>query len=166
MNENQVRFPFLQGNKSSTSLEGMERPVRSFKSFIKTVPSNPSPPHSNKPLPPTPSPSKEIPSPLFSATTPPSPAHASSSNPWQAPTAWFNSSSSERNSPQVSPTLKSRLYSPLLPNLFPAETDNDMEIRAEYGEIVSPQLMPYECAYHDSNPHGHHFQYPHVRQQK
>jgi hypothetical protein len=152
MNENQVRFPFLQGNKSSTSLEGMERPVRSFKSFIETVPSNPSPPHSNKPLPPTPSPSKKIPSPLSSATIPPSSAHASSSNPWQAPTAWFNSSSSERNSPQVSPTLTSRLYSPLLPNLFPAENDNDMEIRAEYGETASPQLMPYECAYHDLGP--------------
>lgn len=145
----QMRSPFTQANLSSSSLEGMEKPVRSFKSFIKTVPPNPSPPrHNNKPLPPTPSPSKattSTPSPPSSRSSPASQARTPSVTSWKAPAEWFNSSIHKQDTPQASPIPSSRQYSPLLPEPSPDLADKYMEIRAVQGDLTpsqQSQLMP------------------------
>ncbi|KAF2636374.1 hypothetical protein P280DRAFT_156710 [Massarina eburnea CBS 473.64] len=128
-----MRSPFIQNNISSSSLEGMERPIRSFKSFIKTVP--PHPQAVEKPLPPTPppklSPSKTTPSPPRSTPSPTSPVGRDSSvASWRAPVDWFQDTSTP-------PALATRTYSPLLPDPSP---NINMEPTSYLGE--TSRLVP------------------------
>ncbi|KAF2682616.1 hypothetical protein K458DRAFT_405383 [Lentithecium fluviatile CBS 122367] len=114
-----------QANKSSSSLEGMERPIRSFKSSIKTVP--PHPQTTQKPLPPTPplkseTPSKKkksTPSPPASNASSASPARSSSVTFWKAPADWYESL-------LAPPILLNRSLAPLLPEPSPTPADMDL----------------------------------------
>lgn len=146
--QGQMRSPFKQSNVSSSSLEGMERPARSFKSFLKTVPPNPSPARNNKPLPPTPS-SQDI-------QSPPSPASpALSASPtlltrtcsivsWKAPAEWSKSLDMKESLP--GPMIPvTRQYSPLLPEPSPDPMDKYVEIRAvqrNHTPLQQSRLMP------------------------
>jgi hypothetical protein len=95
----------------SSQIKGMERPVRSFQSFIRKVPPNPST-ENDKPLPPTPSTSSDrSPPPVLPTPIPTSPESA-----WKAPTEreWDNPSP-----PSQVPTTSiftARNYSPLIPD--------------------------------------------------
>jgi hypothetical protein len=115
-----IPSPVKQNILWSSSLKGMERPVRSFKSFIRTAPPTPEP-GGDKPLPPIPS-TLDISSnlaielPPESATFEPTLSEAS----WKAPTEW----EWENASPLV-PTFGTtslfvpRTYSPLIPDPSP-----------------------------------------------
>ncbi|PSN69751.1 hypothetical protein BS50DRAFT_585272 [Corynespora cassiicola Philippines] len=127
--EGKIRAPFTHDNLSSSSLVGMERPVRSFKSFIKTVPP---PPNIGKPLPPAPSssPTKSVPSPLKGSPSPPSsvpspttPGRNSSVASWKAPAEWSESG----DTPPTPPIPANRTLSPLLPDPSPDIADQNME---------------------------------------
>ncbi|KAF2266037.1 hypothetical protein CC78DRAFT_163518 [Lojkania enalia] len=138
----QMRSPFKQHNTSSSSLEGMERPVRSFKSFIRAVPPNPSP-SSSKPLPPTPT--KSTLSPPTAITPPASPRRMSSVASWKAPAEWYNDSVSGKDSLPVQPMPSNRTYSLLLPEPSPDPADNMMEVRLGQPTSTPPQqsrLLP------------------------
>ncbi|KAF2739184.1 hypothetical protein EJ04DRAFT_354603 [Polyplosphaeria fusca] len=129
---------------SPTLLEGMDRPVRSFKSFIKAVPPHPSS-TDNKPLPPTP-PQANSPA-AQSASPPPTPHRTPSGNSWKAPAEWFNGNLDAKD-PLPSPaTLRHRQYSPLLPE-SPLET-SDRHVELLTGQAASPnpqrsQLLPID----------------------
>ena len=92
----------------SSHLEGMERPVQSFKSFIRTTPSRASP---NKPLPPIIPTLQEIPS-SSSVATANSQSRSTGFSLWEAPSNWDNSDQSQVFS--TSP-FALRQYSPLIP---------------------------------------------------
>jgi hypothetical protein len=105
--------PFAQVETPSPSPVGMERPVRSFKSFIRTVPPNPT--ATQKPLPLTPSPILDFPfSQRNSTPSPPASLTGSSgATSWKPPADWYES--------LVTPPIPSRrILSPLLPELSPA----------------------------------------------
>ncbi|KAF2118569.1 hypothetical protein BDV96DRAFT_643811 [Lophiotrema nucula] len=154
-----LRSPFKEANKSSTSLEGMEKPVRSFKSFIKTVPPNPSI-SNNKPLPPPP-PTNDEPSPP-SSTSPSSPHRTASVNSWIAPAEWISGSPSASPKQQDTfhvPTVPTgRTYSPLLPDPSPDLSDKHMEVRFSTLSQTGPssqtaRLLPiYERLNQDLGP--------------
>ncbi|KAF2498582.1 hypothetical protein BU16DRAFT_579682 [Lophium mytilinum] len=127
MRQHPSRSPFQQGNSSKSSLEGLEKPVRSFKSFIKSVPPHPT---LSKPLPPVPpecnsSPPSTPRERLSSHSTPPN----QSPNPWEAPAEWLDprrptvsDHNSESNDiPKPSPP---RTYSPILPEASPDTADD------------------------------------------
>ncbi|KAF1959337.1 hypothetical protein CC80DRAFT_585777 [Byssothecium circinans] len=129
----QMSSPFTQENISSSSLEGMERPIRSFKSFIKTAPPIPRP--LGKPLPPTPSPRPSFspPSSTISAPAPTSPAGRHSSVlSWRAPVDWSET--------DASPGLIARTYSPLLPDPSPELSNTADEPSSSMGDM--PRLVP------------------------
>ncbi|OCL11842.1 hypothetical protein AOQ84DRAFT_373615 [Glonium stellatum] len=141
-----LRPPFKHSNTSSSSLEGMEKPVRSFKSFMRSVPANPG---ELKPLPPIP---------VKASSSRPTSRKRSSSiysrtiNSWEAPASWR--SGSNKPSPQsttiyLQPTTFSsedsqplavdhslplvsepRTYSPILPDPSPDLTEPNMELGA------------------------------------
>ena len=124
----------------------MEKPVRSFKSFIRSVPANPT---ESKPLPPVPA--KE------SSAWPASRKRSSSIysraiNSWEAPASWCSScnepspqsttiylqpttfSSGGSQSPDVNyslpPVSEPRTYSPILPDPSPDPTEPNIELGA------------------------------------
>ena len=124
----------------------MEKPVRSFKSFIRSVPANPT---ESKPLPPVPA--KE------SSAWPASRKRSSSIysraiNSWEAPASWRSSSnepspqstaiylqpttfsSGGSQSPDVNhslpPVSEPRTYSPILPDPSPDPTEPNIELGA------------------------------------
>ncbi|KAF2277438.1 uncharacterized protein EI97DRAFT_441489 [Westerdykella ornata] len=125
------------GNNSTPSLRGMEHPVRSFKSFVKTVPPAPNNVAHHKPLPPTPAGPSRAAS-LTSQTSPASPASAPtpSISPWRAPTEWSTTAQSVESNPTPP---ANRRYSPLLPDPSPDQPDGLLELCAAQGE--SPQLQ-------------------------
>ncbi|KAF2663021.1 hypothetical protein K491DRAFT_709666 [Lophiostoma macrostomum CBS 122681] len=152
-----MRSPFKQTNISSLSLEGMEKPVRSFKSFVKSVPPNPGSPAIYKPLPPTPSPPGEPTSPPESIASPPTtPGRTSSVASWKAPADWFNSAPIREDSFPTPPISASREYSPLLPEPSPDPSDKYMELHAAQSGLLTPpqsRLMPiYERSNRDLGP--------------
>ena len=114
--------PVRQRTLWSPPLIGMERPVRSFKSFIQTVPPNPGV-NSQKPLPPTPSPTSpeaHISSQLVVA---PPTNRATIVAPWNEPTEW----NWDVPSPIIPPTNAASIsttdqYFPLLPGPSPVTT--------------------------------------------
>lgn len=92
----------------SSHLQGMERPVRSFRSFIRAIPPRT---HPDKPLPPTPSePSLRKKSSSSSLTT----VHTRSTrlSLWEAPPSWDNDESGQD---QSAPPFALRQYSLLIP---------------------------------------------------
>jgi hypothetical protein len=98
----------------SSQLKGMERPVRSFQSFIRKVPPNPSA-KNDKPLPPTPSTSNsQSPPPVLPPPIPTSPESA-----WKAPTEWEWDNPSPPSQVLTTSIFTARNYSPLIPNPSP-----------------------------------------------
>jgi hypothetical protein len=90
----------------SSHLQGMERPVRSFRSFIRVTPQAP-----DKPLPPAP----EKPPLLknsFSSSITIIPSRSTGLSLWEPPSNWENDEDSQARS---TPSLALRQYSPLLP---------------------------------------------------
>lgn len=142
----QLRPPFKHSNISSSSLEGMEKPVRSFKSFMRSVPANPT---EGKPLPPVPA--KESSSRLASRKRSSS-IYSRAINSWEAPAPWRSSSnepspqsttiylqpttfnSGDSQSPDVNhsltPVSEPRMYSPILSNPSPDPTEPNIELGA------------------------------------
>lgn len=109
--------PIKQHILWTSSLRGMERPVRSFKSFIRTAPPNPGTQDNDKPLPPTPT------SPIHVASlqrTPPN--RAASITSWKPPAEWDDPSTSNPEL-QASPLFTTRKYDPLLPEPSPGVFD-------------------------------------------
>ncbi|KAF2001230.1 hypothetical protein P154DRAFT_596858 [Amniculicola lignicola CBS 123094] len=147
----QMRSPFKQVNASSSSLEGMERPVRSF---IKVVPPNPNSTY-NKPLPPTPSPPRRSspPVPVPSSSPPTTPGRAYSVASWKAPADWFNNSREGKPPLPASAIPASRTYSPLLPDPSP-DLEKYMEFHTALEQTAQQsRLMPiYEKANPDLGP--------------
>lgn len=88
-------------------LQGMERPVRSFESFIRATPTHASP---NKPLPPIPKLQKTSSS--SSVTTVHSQSRSTGFSLWEAPSSWDNGDECQV---QSTPPFALRHYSPLLP---------------------------------------------------
>ena len=134
--------PFMQANTSSSSLEGMERPVRSFTSFIKAVP--PHPQAAQKPLPPTPSSILELsgaakkkgtPLPPTSAPLPPTLERTTSVGSWKAPADWYDSIPA----PLV-PAI--RTLSPLLPEPSPFIGDMDDYSWMGHSPPATTTLLP------------------------
>ncbi|KAF2442263.1 hypothetical protein P171DRAFT_445993 [Karstenula rhodostoma CBS 690.94] len=128
--EGHMRVHFKQRDISSSSLEGMERPVRSFEAFVQTSPPNPS--ETDKALPLTPAPWNRAKSDGERIPTPPSAGLPlasreinSSIASWRAPSEWYNESASSKPthstpSPSLTPpTSAPRTFSPLLPEPFP-----------------------------------------------
>jgi hypothetical protein len=122
MGERREHSPF-SGEQLSippSSLQGMERPVRSFKSFIRTAP-----PHSgldgNKPLPPTPtSPTSAVgpESNIFAQSTQTTSDQDNTTALWRPPAAWHDLSTLKQDC-QTSPLFTTRNYTPLLPEPSP-----------------------------------------------
>jgi hypothetical protein len=107
----------------ATSLRGMEQPVRSFRSFIRTAPLH-SGPDGSKPLPPTPT-SPEGPV----LTVSPSPAQhplgqSISDTVWSIPATWDDPSTLKLDF-QASPFSTARSHGLLLPEPSPGITDSD-----------------------------------------
>jgi hypothetical protein len=116
-------FPGIQQTIWQSSLRGMEQPVRSFKSFIRTAPPHPGP-NSQKPLPAVPV-SREQANKLI---CPPSPTRASfqncSINSWKTPAAWDEPGTPEQEI-QTSPSTTIRTYAPLIPEPSPGPYDSE-----------------------------------------
>jgi hypothetical protein len=107
----------------ATSLRGMEQPVRSLRSFIRTAPLH-SGPDGSKPLPPTPT-SPEGPV----LTVSPSPAQhplgqSISDTVWSIPATWDDPSTLKLDF-QASPFSTARSHGLLLPEPSPGITDSD-----------------------------------------
>jgi hypothetical protein len=103
-----------------SSLRGMERPVRSFKSFVRTAP-----PHSgldgNKPLPPTPTSPTSAVGPefkIFPQSTQTTSDQDNTTALWRPPAAWHDLSTLKQDC-QASPLFTTRNYTPLLPEPSP-----------------------------------------------
>jgi hypothetical protein len=125
MGEGRKHPPFLgvQQIVWQSSLRGMERPVRSFKSFIRTVPPHRDP-DNEKPLPSTPA-SQEVSSRMISSPSSPTPSIRSFSvNSWKAPAAWDDLHTPEQEI-QTSSFFVLRKYDPLLPEPSPSLHDSE-----------------------------------------
>jgi hypothetical protein len=107
MNRSQQKRPSpdWQNIVYSSHLKGMERPVRSFKSFIR---SSPSYAITDKPLPPIPQLQKHP----SSSYIPTSGAWSTGFSLWRSPSDWDNGDGSQA---QSTPSFAARYYSPLLP---------------------------------------------------
>ncbi|KAF9736007.1 hypothetical protein PMIN06_002547 [Paraphaeosphaeria minitans] len=122
-----MRAHIKQRNISSTSLEGMELPVRSFESFIQTAPPNPS--ETDKALPLTPAPwnraksgGERIPKPPSAGIPLASRDRTSKIAFWRAPAEWYNDNASVKSAhatPSPPATPAPRTFSPLLPETSP-----------------------------------------------
>lgn len=99
--------PERQGILYSSHLQGMERPVRSFKSFIRVTPPHTRP---NKPLPPIPTLQKTSSS--SSVATVQSISRSTGFSLWESPSNWDNGEGSQT---QSSHSFALRHYSPLIP---------------------------------------------------
>ncbi|KAF1975639.1 hypothetical protein BU23DRAFT_65407 [Bimuria novae-zelandiae CBS 107.79] len=114
MNRGQMRPHIKERNKSSTPLEGMERPVRSFKSFIQTTP--PHPTETDKSLSLTPAPWISAPSALARSTSDRDSNIAS----WKAPADWYDDGVSGKPAQSLSPPGSApRTFDPLIPEPTP-----------------------------------------------
>lgn len=120
----QIPSPIKQHILWSTSLKGMERPVRSFKSFIRTAPTRLDI-EKQKPLPPTPaSPGSPLTDDSSSTTVPTSPDGSPSLTSWKPPTEWEWDNPSPPCQPIKTTSLfPARTYSPLIPEPSPALPD-------------------------------------------
>jgi hypothetical protein len=116
-------FPGTQQTIWQSSLRGMEQPVRSFKSFIRTAPPHPGS-NSEKPLPPVPV-SREQ---WNRSINPPSPTRASfqscSTNFWKSPAAWDEPQTTAQEI-QISPFFDTRTYAPLIPEPSPGDDSEE-----------------------------------------
>ncbi|OCK84710.1 hypothetical protein K432DRAFT_389313 [Lepidopterella palustris CBS 459.81] len=133
-----LRFPFQQASLSSSSLNGMEKPVRSFKSYMRSAP--PNPPNS-KPLPPIPpkdnssppSSSRKLKSSLYSQPSSASQAVAD----WPPPTIYDGESRylGKNGLFVASPT---RTYSPIIPDPSSGTAEAPMEPRSSPSQGARP----------------------------
>jgi hypothetical protein len=113
---------------SPVSLRGMERPVRSFRSFIRTAPP-PSRSLDDKPLPPTPVCGQTI-FDLRPTSPPTASEQPATDTSWKAPAAWDDSNTPYKGLQAPSP-YTTRNYAPLLPEPSPG---------------VFEQLEPRSCS--------------------
>ncbi|KAF2831145.1 hypothetical protein CC86DRAFT_135322 [Ophiobolus disseminans] len=123
------------------SLRGMERPIRSFRSFINETPP-PSRSHDDKPLPPTPVYGRSIFA-LSSSSLVTTPDLGTSVTPWKAPAAWNDPGTPYIKLQAPSPN-NTRNYAPLLPEPSPGILDRN-EAEPWSFSMVSPyhsQLEP------------------------
>ncbi|KAI8940025.1 hypothetical protein NX059_003747 [Plenodomus lindquistii] len=130
----------------SSPLIGMERPVRSFKSFIRTVPPNPGIQH-QKPLPPLP-PSLTIPqgeTPVQSLLRPTDEGNLAA---WQTPTEWdwdiATPHAQTFNTTSISPNQNCR---PLLPEPSPGPYDIHDDMFADVVNAYDMQRDPLKPGY-------------------
>lgn len=122
----------------------MERPVRSFKSFVRSVPQTPSP-LNQKPLPPTPTTPD-------SSVLPPTPLQTIASSEttsittsWRAPPEWqCNQASPSGHSFPTSLLFSARDYSLLLPESSPGAGDLPVDTSAQRFESSAPPLRQLE----------------------
>ena len=123
----------------SSPLKGMEQPVRSFKSFIRTVPPNPNS-EDEKPLPPTPSTPDPISTPTSWPVTTPSERTPSVTS-WKAPTEWdWEIPSPPIQSFRSTSIFSARKYSPLLPEPIP----EDFEMNIGSNPFQQSELSPIQ----------------------
>ncbi|KAH7086714.1 hypothetical protein FB567DRAFT_526091 [Paraphoma chrysanthemicola] len=130
-----TRSPVKQDILWISSLEGMERPVRSFKSFIRTAPPNPGAHDHDKPLPPTPT----SPTDAQSKTRAPFDRSGSITS-WRPPAEWDDPSTMHPE-PQSPHIFSTRIYAPLLPEPSPGVFD-----------MLEPMPWPYSVAVTQHSP--------------
>ncbi|OAL56108.1 hypothetical protein IQ07DRAFT_639727 [Pyrenochaeta sp. DS3sAY3a] len=124
----------------SSPLKGMERPVRSFKSFIQALPPNPSP-NDYKPLPPIPS-SPTSPRSHLPPVRPPL-KRVPSENSWHAPPAWaWGSLTPPGQHLETTSAFSLRSYSPLLPEPSADLSEMDFETSIAPLKTASRQHAP------------------------
>jgi hypothetical protein len=162
MGEGRKHPPFMgvQQIVWQSSLRGMERPVRSFKSFIRTVPPHRAP-DSEKPLPPTPV-SHGNASRMISSSTSPTPSIRSFSvSSWKAPAAWDDLDTSEQEI-QTTPFFALRKYAPLLPEPSPSLHDSEEQSLWPIRSTSARQYLLTSIAEQDDHgsqaTHATHFQ--------
>jgi hypothetical protein len=135
-------FPGIQQTIWQSSLRGMEQPVRSFKSFIRTAPPHPGS-NSEKLLPPVPISREQA----NKSIHPPSPTRASfqtcSINSWKTPVAWDEPGTPEQEI-QTSPFPAPRTYAPLIPEPSPGPYDSEEPIPWPI-KSISAQQSYLEC---------------------
>jgi hypothetical protein len=134
--ENQP-FPGKQQGIWQPSLRGMEKPVQSFKSFIRTAPPHPGP-LSNKPLPPTP-----ILPPGLPGTKPPSldsgsSERSASTSLWKAPSEW-DEPSTPNSSDQPVTNSSARTYTPIIPEPSPGSIDGEIPNPWPLNRVITQQ---------------------------
>jgi hypothetical protein len=116
-------FPGKQRAIWKPTLAGMEQPLQSFDSFVRTAPPHPSPP-THKPLPPIPSPNNK---PARIASPPHLnrlPNRNFSFTDWKAPADWDEPSSPRQDLRISSPPVAPRSWEPLLPEPSPGSFDS------------------------------------------
>lgn len=140
----QMRTLF-EGNNSSISLEGMERPVRSFKSFIKTTPPHPNDTDKSLPsLPLTPAPWDTTNSGRAQDSIVPSAERSKldripSEGSWRAPAEWYDEGASGKSEHLRAPPVSApRSFAPLIPEPSPGLT----EMEAEPTAWITPGTPP------------------------
>ncbi|ORY01988.1 hypothetical protein BCR34DRAFT_89659 [Clohesyomyces aquaticus] len=140
-------FSFRQINSSTSSLYGMEKPILSFRSFVKTAPPNPA---TNKPLPPVPPKGNHPPPSSDTMSTP----RESSGSSWQTPSDWFKETCKETSSarePSTPVVPEIRSYSPVLPEPSPDSTERSIFLYAVESEL--PLIMATQpTALYKKNP--------------
>ncbi|KAH7399601.1 hypothetical protein BKA66DRAFT_452181 [Pyrenochaeta sp. MPI-SDFR-AT-0127] len=136
----------------SSPLKGMERPVRSFKSFLRTIPPNPTL-ETHKPLPPTPTTPKDLITNPLSGAPPSLLERKSSTTSWKAPEEWEWDNPSPPSQPfQTTSLFPARNFSPLLPE--PSPRFLDMNASEEPWPFQScdsqqPRLQPIQEGIND-----------------
>ncbi|KAH9879393.1 hypothetical protein J1614_002833 [Plenodomus biglobosus] len=132
----------------SSPLKGMEQPVRSFKSFMRTVPPNPGI-ENQKPLPPIPS-SPQSPEPDACTESPiiPSVDRGASFALWRAPTEWDWDISTPNDQPVTTTSLfPTRTYLPLIPEPSPGSFDMQGNKFAEILDTYESPRYPLDSGY-------------------
>jgi len=143
-NERQVHLPSPVKHRIlwSSPLRGMERPVQSFKSFIRATPARPGA-GNDKPLPPTPS-DPSLP-PLSLPPLPDPPERSLNDISWEAPIEWESPN-------QLSPSdsmFAVRTYSPLISEPSPGFSSMQAESDSwpfEVNALEQPRLYPIQEA--------------------
>jgi hypothetical protein len=118
----------------SSQLKGMERPVQTFKSFVRSVPPNPGA-ENDKPLPPTPTSGQSL-SPLLSP-----PTATSTESAWKAPTEWEWDNPSPPSQIPTTSIFAARNYSPLIPEPSPGLSSMQSESNTWPFETSTPQRL-------------------------
>ncbi|KAF2847854.1 hypothetical protein T440DRAFT_183559 [Plenodomus tracheiphilus IPT5] len=131
----------------SSPLKGMERPVRSFKSFIRTVPPNPGI-ESQKPLPPIPSSPNSPDEVSIDSPIIPLPKNSTKFAPWQAPTQWeWDLSPSHTRPINTTSIFPNRNYHPLLPEASRAPFNPKSEMFTGIVDTGDAQRGPFYAGF-------------------
>jgi hypothetical protein len=116
-------FPGVQQIIWQSSLRGMEQPVRSFKSFIRSAPPHRGP-NSEKPLPLVPALQEKPKKKTSLPSSPRPPIRSFSVSSWKAPAAWDDPGTPDPET-ETSTFSTYRRYAPLLPESSPSLYDSE-----------------------------------------